>query len=569
MHALRATTGAVLGWVNAHVWIVPTLVLALAALIRFVNLGHPSNLVFDEVYYVRDAASQMIFGFPTEWPNDLGYAFGPEELARMSGEASYAVHPPLGKWLIAIGLALFGADNGWGWRFSAALVGTLTVALLMLLTHRLTRSVWVASLAGLLLGIEGVSVVLSRVSLLDGFLTFFALLGVLFMVLDLERTQRRFRLDARQWMRASRTPQQPFPVTGRRWGPVFWWRPWLFAAAIAFGCASAVKWSGLYFFLAFAVFTVIADVVTRRRLGIRHWLADGLLRQTPVAALTTVPLLLVTYLASWSGWIFTSGGWNRSWATETGATDPDRTGQLAWLPDWLPSLWNYHVDMFDWHSTLQAAHPYLAHPLTWLPALRPTSMFFETSHLGAEGCRFAECAMAITPIPNVLIWWGGVAATVWLVVWLVRRSLAQRTLVRKFETLQPFLPPRTSVTKQRFSATRFAPNALMLDRATVFALVGFLAGYAPWLITTSRTAVFQFYTVVFAPYLVLALTLVLWRLIVTGERAGGDIALSRRWMVGVFLAATVLISAYFLPLWTGWPIPFAYWNIHMWLPGWR
>lgn len=552
---MRVGTRATIGWLNTHAWVLPALVLLIAGLVRFIGLGHPNTLVFDEVYYVRDAVAQLTFGYPTEWPNDIGYDFGAEEIARMSSQASYVVHPPLGKWLIAIGLALFGADNGWGWRFSAALIGTLTVGLLMLVTHRLTRSVWVGSLAGLLLALEGVSVVLSRVSLLDGFLTFFTLLGVLFMVIDHERTQQRMIVDARLFSTSH-------PTTTRNWGSVLWWRPWLFGAAIAFGCASAVKWSGLYFFIAFALFTVINDLIVRRRLDVKHWIADSLLRQTPVTALTTVPLLLLTYLASWSGWIFSTGGWNRNWAVESGAANT-----TPWLPDWLASLWNYHLDMYAWHSTLQAAHPYLAHPLSWLPALRPTSMFYETSQFGVDGCWFDECAMAITPIPNVLIWWGGVAAMVWLIVWLIRRKSTRKALPARHTT------PRGHHHRTLFTRTRamphFAPKALLFDRAAVFTLTGFLAGYAPWLITVGRTAVFQFYTVVFAPYLVLALTLALWRLIVTGERAGGDRATSRRWMVGVFLGAAVLVSLYFLPLWLGSPIPFEYWNVHMWLPGWR
>jgi Dolichyl-phosphate-mannose--protein O-mannosyl transferase len=36
------------------------------------------------------------------------------------------VHPPLGKWEIALGIKAFGMDP-WGWRFTSALAGTLVV----------------------------------------------------------------------------------------------------------------------------------------------------------------------------------------------------------------------------------------------------------------------------------------------------------------------------------------------------------------------------------------------------------------------------------------------------------
>lgn len=503
-----------LRWVGEHRWVAPAAVMVLAAVIRFFNITYPSDsLIFDEVYYVKDAASQLVFGYPTSWPADIEYAFGPDVLARMTSDPSNAVHPPLGKWLIGLGMLLFGAESSLGWRFSVALFGTLTVGVLMLLAYRLTRSVHLATLAGFLLAIEGVSIVMSRVGLLDGLLAFFALLGALFIALDYEWVSKR--LVARRFAAPAQTP----------FAPVFWWRPWLLAAAVAFGCATAVKWSGAYFFIAFALVTIALDATLRRRLGLRRWFFDSITRQAPVTALLGVPLFLLTYLASWTGWIFTTGGWGRAWAVENQALNP-----TPWLPDWLTSLFNYHLEMLSWHSTLTAEHPYLAHPLTWPLALRPTSMFFESAKAGEAGCSFTECAWAITPIPNVLIWWGGFAAIVWLVIRLIRR---------------------------------------VPDRAALFTVAGLAAGYLPWLLTFGRSAVFQFYTVAFAPYLALALALALWRFVQAGDRSGGAVAKSRRWIVGIFLAATTIVSLYFMPLWLGTVTSMTFWNLHMWLPGWR
>lgn len=520
--------------------------MALAAGIRFFNIGYPSDsLIFDEVYYVKDAASQLVFGYPTEWPNDIEYQFGTAVLERMSADASNAVHPPLGKWLIGLGMLVFGSASSLGWRVAVAVFGTLSVGVLMLLAHRLTRSFWTAMLAGFLLAIEGVSIVMSRVGLLDGFLAFFALLGVLFMALDHDWVTRR-------WLSRLRSAREQ----GRRAvsGQAVWWRPWLMAAAVAFGCAAAIKWSGLYFFAAFIALSLARDIVVRRRMGIPHWLRGGLWRQGLATAVLTVPLWFATYLASWTGWIVTAGGWGRDWARANPNLNP-----VPWLPDWMPSLFNYHLEMYDWHSTLQAAHPYLAHPITWPLALRPTNMLFESAFAGEEGCTWTQCANSISPIPNVLIWWGGVASIVWLIIWLVRRMLARRERTRL----------KHVVAINTYSALRFAPRALWLDRGATYAVAGFAAGYLPWLITFGRSAVFQFYTVAFAPYLVLALALVMWRLIATGSRYGGETARSRRWVVGIFLGSTVLTSAYFMPLWVGTQTSFEFWNLHMWFPSWR
>ena len=81
-------------------------VIAVAGLMRFINLASPNELVFDEVYYVNGAQDYLKNGVETK-----------------DGKPEFVVHPPVGKWMIAAGITLFG-DNSFGWRFSAALVGT-------------------------------------------------------------------------------------------------------------------------------------------------------------------------------------------------------------------------------------------------------------------------------------------------------------------------------------------------------------------------------------------------------------------------------------------------------------
>src|SRR5690554_5255349 len=113
-------------------------VLGVAALLRFWNLGYPDVLVFDELYYVRDAYSQLLNGYPTEWQSDENTFDG----QGMLNEASYVAHPPLGKWLISLSMLVFGVESGWAWRAATALIGTATVALTMLLAWRMTKTFW-------------------------------------------------------------------------------------------------------------------------------------------------------------------------------------------------------------------------------------------------------------------------------------------------------------------------------------------------------------------------------------------------------------------------------------------
>src|SRR5690606_31306031 len=93
-------------------------------------------------------------------------------------------------------------------------------------------------------------------------------------------------------------------------GPVLWSRPWLVAAGVSLGAASAVKWSGLYALAVFGLYVVITDALARRRAGIPLWPSDAVLRQGPVSFLLMVGPAMLTYLVSWSGWLVTSGGYD-------------------------------------------------------------------------------------------------------------------------------------------------------------------------------------------------------------------------------------------------------------------
>ena len=108
-----------------HLWWVPLLlVTVLGGVVRFVGLSSPHAVVFDETYYLKDAYSLLLHGTEQQWPENADEGFVSGMIPAVEDQPSFVVHPPLGKWLIAIGLWLFGADDPFGWRFSAALFGT-------------------------------------------------------------------------------------------------------------------------------------------------------------------------------------------------------------------------------------------------------------------------------------------------------------------------------------------------------------------------------------------------------------------------------------------------------------
>ncbi len=486
-------------WGRMLRWFAPLAVTMLALVLRVTGVGHPHSLAFDETYYVKDAWSLWTLGYEGTWGDGANEAFPTGTDLPLDPSGSFVVHPPLGKWIIALGMAIGGPGVSEGWRLTTALIGTGTVLLIYLVARELSGSLVVATVAGSLLAIDGLSIVMSRIALLDGSLTFFILLGFLFVLLD---RRRAIPILGR------RVPDEPDPF----WGPVLWRRPWLIAAGVALGAASAVKWSGLYALAGLGLYVVVTDALARRRAGVVFWPTAAAFRQGPVSFVLLVLPALVTYLVSWTGWLVTAGGYDRQ-------SDPNP----------LVALWNYHQSILGFHVGLSTGHQYESPAWQWPLLLRPTAVW-----VGGEpgACGVDHCIAVISSIPNPLIWFGGVAASVYLVYRFVR-GLIERAPVGPAFTVP---------------------------------LVGLAVTYVPWLLIPERT-IFQFYTVAMMPFLVLALALTL-RVIAGGR----DEPLYRRRSgentVLIFLAFAVLVSAFFYPVWTGMNVPYQFWLVHNWMPGW-
>ena len=81
-------------------------------------------------------------------------------------------HPPLGKDLIMVGIALFGM-TAFGWRFAGTLFGVLLVPLAWCFVRRLTRKPWAAVTAGVLLALDFMRFSQSRLATIDVYGTIF------------------------------------------------------------------------------------------------------------------------------------------------------------------------------------------------------------------------------------------------------------------------------------------------------------------------------------------------------------------------------------------------------------
>ncbi|WP_026082872.1 dolichyl-phosphate-mannose--protein mannosyltransferase [Mastigocladopsis repens] len=193
-------------------------VFLLSLTLRFWGLGRFNTFVFDEVYYAKFGNNYL-----THTPFFDG-------------------HPPLGKYLIGIGIWIgnhipFWQDevNGFtgsvisplSYRWMNAFSGSFIPLIVAAIAYQISYRRSFALLAGLFTACDGIFLVESRYALINQYIVIFGLLGQWFLLLALanQRQQRNF---------------------------------WLILSGIAFGASAATKWNGLWFLLGAYLIWILA-----------------------------------------------------------------------------------------------------------------------------------------------------------------------------------------------------------------------------------------------------------------------------------------------------------------------
>lgn len=377
----------------------------IAAGIRSAHLSHPKDLVFDEVYYAKSACIYVGWSDKTCMVTSTDEKYWRDN----KWDVGSWVHPPLGKWQIALGEKAFGMTP-LGWRMSSAVVGTGAVVALAAIAQLLWGSALWTFIAGLLLATESLNVVESRAALLDIHVEFWVIMGFLFLLLDRRWIDRRTPEETPG--DTIEAPLEPLPAAPGRYvgehaapsvrvpSPV--WRPWRFAAGIGFALAASVKWSGLTALLAAGILTLMWET-TRRHRGTISWhraFGRAFAREGFGITLAFLLIPVAVYMAVYIPW-FNHFGWS--------------------LKDW----WANQQAMWHYHASLQATaldatthtytptHPYYSPAWTWLIMRRPVSYWVKDGLNGAIA--------QILAIGNPAIFWGSIAALPFT-AWCWRRT---------------------------------------------------------------------------------------------------------------------------------------------------
>jgi dolichyl-phosphate-mannose--protein O-mannosyl transferase len=509
-------------------WVGPLAVTAFAAILRFSRLSVPHAVNYDETDYIKDAWSILQHGVewipvanPAGYPpgqsyaNNLLLSGGTHIFAPCSGYScgEPVTHPEVGKYLIAIGEWVFGL-NPFGYRVASAVFGSLAILLMCRIARRLTRSTLLGCIAGLLLSLDGMEFVLSRTGILDIFLMFFVLaaFGALLIDRDVSR---------------SRLAQAVVLCPGDEAGPGLGIRKWRVVAGLLIGLACAVKQDAVWYIPAFIGLSVAWDISARRAAGLRASWRGGIVRDGKWLPLTLVVIPFVTYVVTWINWMVTQTGYYRGYARAHGVRTP--------VIEALYSLFKYHQATFDFDIHLRDSHPYMSQPWDWIVLSRPVSFYYAgyTDAAGTHPCPATGCppgpswSQEVLPLGNPAIWWVSIPAMLFCLGWWLTRR----------------------------------------DWRAGASLVGIVAGWLPWFLFLKRTPQFDYYSLVFLPFLVLCITLCLG-LIIGPARASPRRRAIGAATAGTYVLAVLILFWYFYPILAGHIIPYSSWFARMWYRGW-
>ncbi|OGM05851.1 hypothetical protein A2125_02565 [Candidatus Woesebacteria bacterium GWB1_43_5] len=144
-------------------------ILAFSFATRIFALSSPTNEYFDEVYHAF-TARRMLHGDIRAWE---WWNTPPE------GFAYEWTHPPLAKFGMVLGMAVFG-ENAFGWRFPGAILGVVSIYLVYLIAKSLFKDELIGILAAGVFSLDGLSLVMSRIAMNDIYFLAFALASLYF-----------------------------------------------------------------------------------------------------------------------------------------------------------------------------------------------------------------------------------------------------------------------------------------------------------------------------------------------------------------------------------------------------
>lgn len=354
---------------------------------------------FDEIYHAR-TAYEMTEGLRNyEW-----------------------THPPLGKFLISLGIRVFGM-NPFGWRIVGVFFGIVMLPFMYLFARRLFEAkTWAAGAVTFLFAFDFMHFTQTRIATIDVYGTFFIIAMYFFMY----------------WYSQLSFYDTPLRKTFIPLG--------LSAVAMGLGCAS--KWTAVYaaaglglFFFAimfrrFREYRYAMEDPSGTTGGISH---EHILNSFPGQLKKTLAFCILFFVV---------------------------IAGLIYLLSYIPfegdgnGLWEQMIknqkDMYDYHANLDSSHPFESTWYQWPVMYRPMYYYCQTLANGLKE--------GISAFGNPLVWWAGIPAFFYMIYRIIRRK--DRTAIfLVFAYLVQYVPwmlvPRCTFSYHYFPSIPFVTMMLV------------------------------------------------------------------------------------------------------------
>lgn len=352
--------------------------------------SYKNSTYFDEIYHARTAYENILNLEPYE-----------------------NTHPPLGKYLISVGIRIFGM-NPFGWRFIGTLFGVLMLPVLYHLLKQLFANTFFCCVGTFLFAFDFMHFTQTRIATIDTYAVFFLLLMFDTMVIFIKQD-------------ITAVPMKKL-------------LPPLLLCGIFTGLGIAAKWTAAYGAVGLAALFFGKLLLTFKD---SHRSGEDLLTLTRKAV----------KLCLWCCLFFVVIPFSIYFAAFLPLTTLPHNAY-----DIFGTFINYQKNMFNYHSQLVAEHYFASPWYEWPFDIRPIWYF---------SCDFVDAAghySTITSMGNPLLWWAGIPALFTAgLLWLRERKTYAAVVLCGF--LSVYLPwvlvPRLTFIYHYFTAVPFIVIALI------------------------------------------------------------------------------------------------------------
>lgn len=400
-------------------------------------MTYMNGTYFDEIYFPRTAYEQL------------------------NGLSIYEkTHPPMGKVFMSLGIELFGM-NPFGWRFAGTLFGVMLIPLMYLFALKVFKKRTYAFLTAFLMTFECMRLAQTRLATIDSYAVFFAVAMYYFMYdyFAVKSYDLRFTRSL---------------------------KPLLFCG-IMFGLGASSKWVCMYtggglailFFL--AKLMEGADYTTgrkERKEGELPWIVKNFLPTCGMCLLFFVVIPIGIYMLSYIPYM---------------ASNPDKS-----LVEIVLANQEY---MFNYHSGLDATHPYGSQWWSW-PVIGRPIWYYIGPDMG-NGMR-----STIVSLGNPLIWWAGIPCAIGSGYFAWRNK----------------------------------------DKSMIVFYVALILQYAPWILIDRVCFIYHFFTSV--PFIIF--------MIVYFFKNLTEKKIIPKYIIWIYMALVALVFFAYYPVLTGMSVPTSY-----------